>query len=496
MTEADYRADAVVVGAGTAGMTFAIEAADQGLHVIAVEKSDRVGGTLHITGGAMSAAGTRLQHEAGIDDSPEAHYEEVMEIGNGEGDPDLVRLAVEEAPKTVDWLDDLGFPFTPESPGTQLSHEPYSTPREYWGVNAGKSILRTIRPLWDDYVTAGRIEPLLETECTGLIVEDGAVQGVRAQGITGPVEVRADHTVLATGGYGANPDFFAEVVPDAPTLVTNAAETSTGDGIRIAREVNADFGGPDLRLPILGGMKIERESRRVDWRRRWALVVNPDRHEPYEIYVTADGERFLREDESSVAARQETVRDLSQSAFWVVFDERGLEAPEQPIIRDRSTDFVRELAAEGDVAWQADSIRELGGRAGIDPDGLEATVAAYNEGVRAGEDPLGREFLPTPINDPPFYAILTHDTTLVTFGGLQVDADLRVLDVDGDSIPNLYAAGEALGAGAVSGGDFAGGMMVTPALGFGRVLGRQLATDRNDATELADGRDDSSRSES
>lgn len=127
-----YRGDAVVVGAGTAGMAFAIAAADRGLRVVAVEKADRVGGTLHVTGGAMSAAGTRRQRECGVEDSPEDHFEEVMKIGDGAADPDLVRMAVEEAPHTVDWLDDHGFPFAADAPGTQRSHEPYSTPREYW----------------------------------------------------------------------------------------------------------------------------------------------------------------------------------------------------------------------------------------------------------------------------------------------------------------------------------------------------------------------------
>jgi fumarate reductase flavoprotein subunit len=470
-----YRGDAVVVGAGTAGMAFAIAAADRGLRVVAVEKADRVGGTLHVTGGAMSAAGTRRQRECGVEDSPDDHFEEVMKIGDGAADPDLVRMAVEEAPHTVDWLDDHGFPFAADAPGTQRSHEPYSTPREYWGPDAGRSILRTIRPLWDRHVTAGRIEPLLETECTSLVVEDGAVRGVRAEGPTGPVEARAPDTVLTTGGYGADPDFFAAVGADRPPLVTNAAETSTGDGIELAREVGADFGGADRRLPILGGVETEAGSGRVDWTRRWALVVNPERHDPYEVYVDAEGERFLREDEPSVTERERAVAGLPDGRFWVVFDEHGLTAPDRPLLRDRSPEFVRELAAEGDVAWRAGTVRGLAERAGIDPDGLESTVESYNEAVATGDDPMGREFLPAPIEDPPFYAVCTHDTTLVTFGGLAVSTDLEVLDGDGDPIPGLYAAGEVLGAAATSGADFAGGMMVTPALSFGRILGRQLA---------------------
>lgn len=475
MPAREYEADVVVVGVGTAGLTFAITAADRGLHVAAVEKSERVGGTLFVTGGRMSAAGTRRQRECGIEDSPEDHYEEVMEIGRGVPDPDLVRLAVEEAPRTVDWLDDLGFPFAPETPAVQLAHEPYSTPREYWGESQGRSILRTIRPLWDRNVTAGRIEPFLNTECTGLLVEDGAVRGIRAEGPTGPVTVRAADTVLTTGGYGADPEFFAEVTPGSPPLVTNAAETSTGEGIELAREVGAGFDGAGHRMPVLGGVEVEAGSGRADWTRRWAMVVNPERRQPHEIYVTEDGERFLAEDEPSVYERQKAVADLSGHRYWVVFDEQGLEAPDVPILMGRTTDFVRELAADWEVAWRAETVQGLAERAGIDPDGLASTVTEFNEAVRTGEDPLGRTFLPAPIEEPPFYAICTHDTTLVTFGGLDVNDELRVLDTDGDPISGLYAAGEALGAAATSGGDFVGGMLITPALSFGRILGRQLA---------------------
>jgi succinate dehydrogenase/fumarate reductase flavoprotein subunit len=432
----------------------------------------------------MSAGGTRRQRECDIQDSPDDYFEEVMAISDREADPNLVRKAVEEAPRTVDWLDDLGFPFHPETPSSQTAHQEYDTPREYWGVDDGRSILRTIRPLWDRHVTAGRIAPLLETECTGLIVEDGEIRGVRADGPDGPVEVRADNTVLTTGDYGAEPDFFAEVNPDSAPLVTNAAETSTGNGIEVAQEVGAAFTGADKRNPSLGGVELEAGSGRANWRKRWAMVENVDVHPPYEIYVNTAGKRFFAEDTSGVSEREAAVQELPDGTYFIVFDEAGLEAPEVPILRERSIDFVRELATESEVAWRAETLRELGEEAGIDPETLEATIGAYNEAVETGEDPLSRDFLPAPIDDPPFYAIRTHDTTLVTFGGLQVSTDLQVLDTDGNSIPKLYAAGEVIGAAQTSGSEFAGGMLITPALSFGRILGRQLAEPSAETTEL------------
>lgn len=469
-------ADLVVVGGGTAGMTCAITAAANGSRVVVVEKDDRVGGTLYVTAGHLSAAGTRRQRARGIEDSPDQHFADVMEIGGGEADPDLVRLAVEEAPRTVDWLDDLGFPFAPETPTQPAGmHEPYSVPRTYWGVDQGRSILRTIRPLWDRHVIAGRIRPLLGHECTDLLVSEGTVRGVATDGPDGPLAVVGDATVLATGGYGADPKFYADVSPGSPRLVSNARETSTGDGIKIAMDRGADFRNADLRVPSLGGIETKPGSGRSSYDERHALVKPMPDRDPYEIYVTAAGERFVAEDAPSINERQQAMLDESITRFWVIFDEAGLEAVDPPVVSDHSRDDIRALADDGGVAWRADDLRTLAETAGVDPDGLVATVERYNEAVATGEDPMGRSHLPAPIDEPPFYALVTHDATLTTHGGLVVDDDLRVLEADGEPIPNLFAIGEALGAGALSGRDFASGMLLTPALSFGRILGRRLA---------------------
>ena len=103
--------DIIIVGAGTAGMPCAIAAVEQGADVLVVEKADRIGGTLHISGGHMSGGGTRRQIRRGISDSPERHFADIMRISRFRADTSLTRLACEEAPHTLDWLNELGFPF-------------------------------------------------------------------------------------------------------------------------------------------------------------------------------------------------------------------------------------------------------------------------------------------------------------------------------------------------------------------------------------------------
>jgi len=116
--------DILIIGAGTAGMACAITAAQHGAKVGVIEKSDHVGGALHWSGGHMSAAGNRWQRSKGIEDSIEKHYQDILRINNNSGNLDLIRLAVEEAPKTIDWLDDLGFEFAPECPRIIYGHVP------------------------------------------------------------------------------------------------------------------------------------------------------------------------------------------------------------------------------------------------------------------------------------------------------------------------------------------------------------------------------------
>jgi len=101
--------DLLVLGAGTAGLPAAIFAARRGLRVLLVEKLDRVGGTLHVAQGQLAAAGTSLQRERGIEDSPELHFADVMRISRGTANEEMVRLAVGAAAGTIEWLRAAGF---------------------------------------------------------------------------------------------------------------------------------------------------------------------------------------------------------------------------------------------------------------------------------------------------------------------------------------------------------------------------------------------------
>jgi fumarate reductase flavoprotein subunit len=98
--------------------------------------------------------------------------------------------------------------------------------------------------------------------------------------------------------------------------------------------------------------------------------------------------------------------------------------------------------------------------------------------VARRSDALGRQYLPSKITRAPFFAVRHQGHSVTSTVGLAVDGQLRVVRVGGAPVPNLYAAGELLGSGQTMGSAFVGGMMVTPAITFGRLLGLNLPLGR------------------
>jgi fumarate reductase flavoprotein subunit len=455
--------DLVVVGAGTAGIPCATEAAQRGARVLLLEKQSDVGGTLHVSGGHLSAGGTRRQRERQIDDSPEAHFADLRRIAHGTGRADLMKLATQLAPTTVDWLEDQGFEFDEATPRIVYGHEPYSTPRTYYGPDGGRTILGVLRRVLE----ASDVVVRMETRVEKLVVERGHVTGVlTAEG----EEICGKAVVLATGGYGADPDLFEQL--DGRPLFTSAVSGSTGDGLRLATAVGAAIKGAGTFIPTFGGLGEADDEHRVLWDERPRLVAAE--RPPWEIYVDRRGRRFVAEDEPSIDVKERKLAELPDLTFWVVLDRRGLEAS-APIVRRWSIEDLLGMANRRVGIWSAPTLRALAEKSGIDPAGLEEGVRAYNHSVEVGHDTLGRKFLPAPIAKPPFVSLRNHGVTLITFCGVDVDGDLRVRSESGQVIEGLYAIGEVIGAGATSGNAFCGGMMVTPAISFGRWLGARIA---------------------
>ncbi len=469
--------DLIVVGAGTAGLPAAIEAANAGARVLVVEQTDRIGGQLHVSAGQMSAAGTRRQAERGIRDTPDEHFADAMRICRNTADPALLRVAVDCAASTVDWLMENGFEMEPQCPAVLHLHEAYRIPRTYWGVDGGRSILKVLARLFEPLVAAGKIELRRETSVTRLLPgTDGGIAGVALGGAVGGAhgagEAFARSVLLTAGGYGANPALFRELTGGRP-LFTCALAHSNGSGIVLGRDAGGHVWQQEKYLPTMGGIEDPPGSGRCVWGELPSLT--PQARKPWEIFVTRAGRRFVAEDDDSVDRREHALLEKTDDlTFWIVADDAmWRQAP--PLLPAWP-------AAKLEAAWHghasfamAGSVGELAGKAGIDAAGLGETVAAFNRAARDGRDAFGRKFFPAPLATPPFRAIRCHGILLRTSAGLAVDRALRVIGRNGAPIPGLYAAGEIIGGGTLSGKSFVGGMSVTPALGFGRLLGKKLA---------------------
>ncbi|MBB4905270.1 FAD-dependent oxidoreductase [Actinophytocola algeriensis] len=467
------KADLLIVGAGTAGLPAAIEAARHGLRVTVVEQADQVGGTLWRSWAQLSAGGTALQRERGIHDSPDLHFDDVMRISKNTADPELVRLAVDHAPETVDWLMSAGFDMDPAAPAILYFHEPYTLPRTYWGTRGGNSVLEVLIPRFERVCAEGSVTLLLNTTVTALRADGpNRVAGVTVFGPDGVrADLDADHVLLTSGGYSGNAELFPQLTGGAP-LVGPGAPTSTGTGLLAALDLGATTRGGDLFLPTYGGVLLpDSPSRTVPLDDYPQLT--PQSRLPWEIHVNERGERFVAEDTDSVDVRERALLDQPGLRFWVVYDD-AVRQKAPALFPSWAEEDLSEAFATHPSFATADTIEELGELAGVDPAGLTRSVEEYNAAVASGVDQLGREHLPLPIERAPYYAVRNHGSTLKSPAGLVVDKDLRVVGGSGP-VENLYAAGEVLGGSTLSGKSFVSGMSVTPALSFGRLIGRRAA---------------------
>ncbi len=469
--------DILIVGAGTAGMACAIEAAQRGLSVGIVEKSDHIGGAMHWSGGHMSGGGTALQKRKGIDDSPEDHYKDILRISKGTGDLKLIQKAVQEAPKTIDWLDEHGFEFAPEAPRIIYGHVAYTKPRTQYGIDKAKSILKVMQTMWDSL--KGNIECFLEHPVLGIDQVNGKWTRIVCSTYEGQLVLTGDYLVITTGGYGSNPDYFRAKHPDTP-LMSSTYPTATGDGHKMLEENKGMFRMADLHLPSLGGMELEPGTGRCNFNEAWAMVMTSIYRRPRDIYVNLDGHRFMNEDETDADIRERHVTKQKSWRFWVIFDEEGLMAKdengnENPIVIGWTIEQIKKEAQRGKCIFKAHSIEGLAESTKLPYETLSRTIANFNRYVDQGEDPdFNREHLEYKLSTAPYYAILVYASVLVSFGGIAVNSDLQILDTDGQVQTGIYGAGELLGLGALSGNAFCSGMAITPALSFGRILGQSL----------------------
>jgi succinate dehydrogenase/fumarate reductase flavoprotein subunit len=488
--------DIIIIGAGSAGMPCAIQAANRGLKVLVIEKDTRPGGTLHLTAGHLSAAGTKKQQEKGISDSIENHFNDIVRISRNTMDATIAKKAVALAPGTVDWLENNGYIFHALSPVIIYGHEPYGVARTYFGkddyaakdiTGSGKMVLKTLLPLWDKLVEEKKIDILYNHALEKLVKTGNRITSIIVKQLLAntplTVTVGEGKLVITTGGYAANAVFYSESIKpfeNIPSLhfpkrlLSTANTFSQGDGIKALMEAGGEFCGAEKHISTLGGVELEPGSGRASFWEAWARVSNSHDRVPREIYINENGQRFMNEHDLTVDERERIVLQQPNQRFYVLFDEQSLQAGPCVVVQWDAAK-CKEEALKEKCCWQADTIEALAQKITVPPQNLTATVNSFNNFVDAGiDDNFSRTVLEYKISQPPYYALLVYAYSLISFGGIKVNENLQVICEDGSVIENTFAAGEILGAAATSGDAFCGGMLLTPAISFGKWLGETL----------------------
>lgn len=431
----DNSTDVVVVGGGIAGLVAAARAAELGLRVMVLEKgdADRYLCNARYSGGVFHIAFTDIK-------SPVAALRKAIDTATeGEVDASQAGAMAENGGRLVDWLRTQGAQFV----RTQVAWQNFilAPPRpivaglEWQG--RGPDVL--LRRLGENIAKrGGAIERGVRAR--SLIVEGGRCVGVDADAVSGPRAFRAKAVVLADGGFQANLDMLAEMLPRPERVKQRGAATAIGDGLAMAKAAGAAI----TRLEHFYGHLLCRDALVSD--KVWPYP-ELDAIATAGIVVDASGARPTDEGVGGVPLANAVAKLPDPLAATIVFDSAIWDGPGKSArIPANPT-----LASAGGTIHRADTVAELAARAGIDAAGLHRTIGAYNAAVANGTPgdltPVRstRKFPALPIAKAPFMAIPIVAGITYTMGGIRVDGSSRVLDRGGAPIAGLYAAGSTTG---------------------------------------------------
>ena len=522
----DIQADVVVVGFGAAGACAALEAAAAGRRVLVLDRFDG-GGATALSGGVVYAGGgTPQQRAAGVSDSAEAMFRylrtevgDVVPVGT-------LREFCDGSTAMLAWLEGHGVPFEGSLCPDKTS---YPTNRHYLYYSGSELSARDVAPpaprghralgrgtsgglLFARLAAAVRragVEVERQTTAVRLITEDGRVTGVECRSLGGaPLWVRAAHrlthraalkpylyvpklgrvmhrpadwlerryartrlvgatngVVIAAGGFGANRPMLRAHAPSARGGLPLATPGDDGSGVRLGTEAG---GATDC---------LDRVS---VWR-----FLTPPPALVRGVLVGPDGKRICDESRYGAAIGDAIVRGGGQA--WLLVDHAILAAARRQV--RGSTLWFQRLQA-----WYllfvapvtAATVAGVATRAGVDPDGLAATVAAYNQAAGHGtsaERPDGQAARPAGCRctQPPYALIdfsirprMLDPAPVLTLGGLVVAAETgAVLQADGTPVPGLYAAGRS--AVGLCSRSYVSGLSIADCVFSGRRAGRHAA---------------------
>lgn len=442
----DEACDVVVIGAGGAGLSAAIVAADKGARVVVLEKMPIVGGNTELAAGGMNAAGTSVQAQKGIKDDWKAMFDDTMKGGGNRNQVELVEVMTKGSADAVAWLTSLGaqLPGLVRSGGARVDR----TLQPVGGPTFGPYITRVLH---DNAVKRGCSIRTNSRVVEILVRPNGEVRGVVVMDRRGDLySLDARAVVLASGGYGSSAERVAKYRPDLASFTSTGQPGTTGDALDLVQKI----GGETFDLDQIQIHPTQAVGAKT--------LVSETVRGAGSILVNREGKRFVNEVTTRDKASAAVLKQTGKSAY-VVFDE-GIKGSMGMMEGYFHLHLVRSAATLPALA------KELG----IDPNALVQTVDNYNRYQAAKHDPdFDRDDMPKPIKTGPFYAIEVKPGIHFTMGGVRINAKTEVMTPDRRPIPGLYAAGEVTGG--VHGGNRLGGNAMTALFTFGPIAGREAA---------------------
>ena len=438
-------ADVIIVAGGPAGLAAAVTVGENGKSSILFEKSSATGGAANMGMGPLGID-TKIQRESFIDITVDRAFDLHMNYTHCNVDQDLVQAYFAKSASTIEWLEDMGVEFFGAFKYFKESEATWHIVKPDNGIIGPRAASKMARILTDRAKELGT-QIMLETPVKELIVEDGAVVGVRASNKDGEeIEARGKAVIVATGGFANNKDMVKEEF--GLTLNEDFFPTQipgiNGDGLKMMWNAGAAKFGANIEA-------IYQIPDNANWSVLETTLRQPN------LLVNQFGERFMNEGfMGNTTFTGNALRLQPKNCGYCIMD-RGILNMYKKNGMDildivHSSQVVYEFEEVAEKArnqnypyyFEADTIEELAEKMDIDPETLSITLENYNEMCEQGIDTQfhkDRRYLHKITGKGGFIAGQFFLGGYGTIGGVRINKYCEVLDADQYPIDGLYAAG-------------------------------------------------------
>lgn len=449
--------DVVVIGAGGAGFSAAIEAKNAGANVVLLEKMPAVGGNSLISGAEMNAAKNWVQPKLGInDDSPELHAEDTYKGGDMKGDMNVIKVMTHNALDAAKWCRDyLGVRFEDDN-------------LFFFGGHSRKRALIPVGHTGTEFITKFQAKadelgiPVITNMKAEELIKDksGRVVGVKAtmNGASYTFNAKGG-VVLATGGFGANPEMVKKYNPKIDErFKTTDAPGTTGEALYMAERAGAQLVNMGyiqtypICDPISGVIELI-----ADARFDGAIMLNQE------------GKRFVEELQRRDVL-SEAILKQTGGYCWVLWNDKI--GSISNTVKEHPTEY--EAFTKQGIMATCDDLKCVADFTKIPFDSLEGTVNRVSSMTGKGNDKdFNHRSGLVDMTQGKYYVIKAVPSVHHTMGGVRINEKAQALTAEGKAIPGLWAAGEVTGV--THGTNRLGGNAYTDIIVFGRIAGKAAA---------------------